>query len=178
MLPRHQKIWHYWEDILVWRIEMDFCFSEARRPELKSWEHNAICTFPKNVAEKRSNNKLKSWPNIRCRVRAEVWNDYEKTARQKNRLGKKRKEIIHSTSQWAFWKSLQPWKVSSKLWDRSQMVHSWRERISFCMYNFEKVTRRADRHERTCEPSRDRRSEEKIRKRRSRASRSDALIFS
>ena len=71
---------------------MDFSFSEARRPELKAWEHNAICTFPKNVAEKRSNNKLKSWPNIRCRVGAEVWNDYEKTARQKNREGKKGKK--------------------------------------------------------------------------------------
>lgn len=61
------------------------------------------------------------------------------------------------------WESSQRSKVSSKLWDCSQMVHSWRERISFCMYNFEKVTRRADRHERTWEPSRGRRSEEKIR---------------
>ena len=67
------------------------------------------------------------------------------------------------------WKSSQRSKVSSKLWDCSQMVHSWRERISFCMYNFEKVTRRADRHERTWEPSRGRRSEEKIRQRRGRA---------
>lgn len=60
---------------------MDFSVSEAQHPELKSWERGAICTFPMNVAEKRSNNKLKSWPNIRCRVRAEVWNDYEKNSR-------------------------------------------------------------------------------------------------
>lgn len=61
---------------------MDFSFSKAQCPDLKPWDHNAICTLPKNVAEKRSNNKLKSWPNIRCRVRAKVWNDYGKTARQ------------------------------------------------------------------------------------------------
>lgn len=88
---------------------MDFSSSEARRPELKSWKHNAICTLPENVAGKRSNNKLKSWPNIRCRVRAEVWNDYEKkTARGKNEEGggegggEEEREIMHSTSQWAF----------------------------------------------------------------------------
>lgn len=46
----------------------------------ESWEHNAICTLPRNVAEKRSNNKLKSWPNIRCRVGTEVWDDYEKNS--------------------------------------------------------------------------------------------------
>lgn len=54
------------------------------QPELKSWKHNAICTFLENVAEKRSNNKLKSWSNIRCSVRAEGWNNYKKTERQKN----------------------------------------------------------------------------------------------
>lgn len=54
--------------------------------ELKPWEHNAICTLPKSVAEKRSNNKLKSWPNIRCRVRAEVWNDYEKKKQRGSRM--------------------------------------------------------------------------------------------
>lgn len=145
----------------------------------ESWEHNAIYTLPRNVAEKRSNNKLKSWPNIRCRVGTEVWDDYEKTVRQKNGERKKKKEIMHSVSQWAFENPCSAGKVSSKFWDRSQMVHSWREGISFCMYNFEKVTRGADRHERTWEPSRDRRSEEKIRKRRGRASCcSNALIFS
>lgn len=45
------------------------------------------------------------------------------------------------------------------------------------MYNFEKVTSRADRHERTCEPSRDIRSEKKIRTKRSKAACSKALIF-
>lgn len=59
-----------------------------------------------NVAGKRSNNKLKSWPNIRCRVGTEVWNDYEKTVRQANTGGKtggrgedEGGEIMHSASQ-------------------------------------------------------------------------------
>lgn len=43
-----------------------------------------------NAAGKRSNNKLKSWPNIRCRVGTEVWDDYEKTVRQKNTGGERR----------------------------------------------------------------------------------------
>lgn len=91
------------------------------------------------------------------------------------REGKKKDERNHAQYvSMGIWKSLQRWKVSSKLWDCSQMVHSWRERISFCMYNFEKVTPRSDRHERTCEPSRDKRSEEKIRKRGGRARCSDA----
>lgn len=68
-------------------------------------------------------------------------------------------------SQWVFENPRSVEKVSSKFWDHSQTVHSWREGISFCMYKFEKVTRGADRHERTWEPSRDRRSVEKIRKR-------------
>lgn len=75
-------------------------FSSAK---LSAWERNAICTLPKNVARKRSNNKLKSWPNIRCRVRAEVWNDYEKNSYTEEwKRGWKKKEIMHSVSQWAF----------------------------------------------------------------------------
>lgn len=82
---------------------MDFPFAHAQRQELKSWEHNTICTFPKNVAEKRSNNKLKSWPNIRCRVRARVCDDFKKTQPSRRTVGeKKRKEIMHTVSQRVF----------------------------------------------------------------------------
>lgn len=60
------------------------CDRRAAYPELKSWKNIAICTFLENVAEKRSDNKLKSWPNIRCSMRAEVWNDYRKTVKLKS----------------------------------------------------------------------------------------------
>lgn len=76
--------------------------------------------------------------------------------------------MMHSVSQWALENPCSA-VVSSKLWDSTQMIHSWREGISFCMYNFEKVTRGADRHERTWEPPRDRGSEEKIKKKQNRA---------
>lgn len=89
---------------------MDFSpLAEAEHPEFKPWEHNAICTPPKDVAEKRSNNKLKSWPNIRCRVRAKsvewLWKNSEAEELEGGRgglLDGGRKEIMHGRSQWAF----------------------------------------------------------------------------
>lgn len=40
------------------------------------WESDAICTGGcRRIAEKRSKNRLKPGPNIRCRARREVWND-------------------------------------------------------------------------------------------------------
>lgn len=43
-----------------------------------------------------------------------------------------------------------------KLWRHSQKVDSWREGISFCMYNFRKVTGGAARHQRSGDASRER----------------------
>lgn len=96
-----------------------------------------------------------------------MWNDYEKTVRQKNGRGgggggegvgggKRGKEIMHSTSQRAFeilaalGKCLPSYGIALK-WYIPEGKES--HLISFCMYKFEKVRRRADRHERTCEPS-------------------------
>lgn len=73
-----KKIWHikriYSSQEWRWTLPV----SKAQPLELNTWEHNAVCAFRKIVAKKRSNNKLKSWPNIRCKVRAEVWNEFEK----------------------------------------------------------------------------------------------------
>lgn len=77
----------------------------------------AICTGGDGrMAEKRSSNKLKRWPNIRCRARREVWNHYwregencqaaecgwsaEKERRRRGGVKKKEREIMHSASQW------------------------------------------------------------------------------
>lgn len=72
---------------------------------------------------KRSNNKLKSWPNIRCRVGTEAWNDYEKNSetegwREGSRIVCLNKHLKNRCD---------AGKVSSKLWDRAQTEHSWRD---------------------------------------------------
>lgn len=87
---------------------MDFSFCEAQSTELKSWEHKTICTLPRNVAEKRSKNKLKSWPNIRCRVGTEVWNDYENSETEE--WGEGEKKINH-----ALYVSTGIWKIAAVL---------------------------------------------------------------
>lgn len=74
-----------------------------------------------NVAGKRSNNKLKSWPNIRCRVGTEVWNDYEKNSEaeecRRGREGGEKKSCIACLSRHLRVerkkKSLQSWKSVS-----------------------------------------------------------------